>query len=217
MHLGSPQVSVPDQAHLRIAIAGERTALERFIARRYRQVHGARIRHFMPELFGLYDTHNALTAAFGLRHAASAPLFLETYLDAPVEAVIAQQTARPIDREQVVEIGNLAGASPGALRLLIPRLCAQLQHGGCRWAVFTGSARLCNGFARLGLPLQVLTAADIDRLPPSARSDWGRYYDESPSVMVGDVASSFSRLCGLDERSVVLRRMLRPIADIGAP
>lgn len=187
--------------------AATRDALERFIAERYASAYGARIRSFLPRLFALHGERDRRLAAFGLRDAGAAPLFLETYLDAPIEAVIGTQRQTSVARHEIAEIGNLAGRHPGALRVLIPMLGEWLQQAGYRWLVFTGNARLVNGFDRLGIRLTALAPARIERLAPEARADWGRYYESAPVVLCGDIAAGRSHLAAHPE---LLRGLLPP-------
>lgn len=194
-----------------------RAALERFISQRFAQVYGAQLYSFMPRLFGVRDAEGDLHAAFGLRCAAQEPLFLERYLDGPAEQSIAAAQGTPVQRRQIAEIGNLAGARSGALRELIPLLTQLLHREGYRWVVFTGSARLCNGFSRLGLPLQVLADASVERLPEQERVLWGNYYQHAPSVMLGDVLRGYQHLQALAQKPRALNAALSPIATIGAP
>lgn len=178
----------PPAPQLRPAVTPEaRQQLQAFIAARYAQMYSARVSAFLPQLFALQDAAGELLAAFGLRPARSQTLFLENYLDVPIEQALALASGRPVSRSEVVEVGNLAGRHAGALRLLIPLLGDLLQQAGYRWVVFTGNARLINGFERLGIPLAPLAAARPERLPEDARADWGCYYDFAPTVMAGDI------------------------------
>lgn len=194
-----------------------RPRLEAFIARRFREVYDAEVRHFMPRLFGLHDGRGELVAAFGLRSAQAQRLFLEHYLDEPVEVCVRRQFGLEASREEIVEVGNLAGASQGALRRLIPALTERLHDDGFRWLAFTGAAHLCNGFARLGLPLHVVAPAQPERLPASERALWGRYYDRQPAVMLGDITSGQRTLQRLARSPRALSAQLAPIARVGSP
>ena len=49
----------------------QRCAFETFIQQRFRKAHGADIRHFMPELFGMLDANDALCAVVGVRLASA--------------------------------------------------------------------------------------------------------------------------------------------------
>lgn len=214
----TPQTGCPGPQLMLMALQGAaRRPLEQFIARRFEQAYGARVRSFMPQLFGLSHWRGEWIAAFGLRPAQGDTLFLEQYLDQPVERVIAARFGLPVSRSEIAEVGNLAGATPGALRDLIPALTSRLHRDGYRWVVFTGAARLCNAFTRLGLPLELLGTASVERLPVESRTDWGRYYQESPAVMAGDVTAGFHSLAAdLDEHRT-LRRRLAPVFGVGAP
>jgi len=169
---------------------GSRASAEAFIAARYAEAYGARVTQFLPRLISLDSARGDTVAICGMRSAADGPLFLEHYLDAPIELCIERETGRSVRRSDIVEIGNLAGAHPGALRLLIPLMTRQLDDQGCRWVVFTGGQRLINGFHRLGAHPRTLAQADLARLPAEQRGDWGSYYAHSPSVVFGDVAAA---------------------------
>ena len=196
--------------------SASRGDIERFIAARFDEVYGARVRHFMPRLLGLHETSGALIAALGLRPAQAGPLFLEQYLDAPVEQVIAEHFGVAASRSEIVEVGNLAGATPGALRRLIPALTARVHAEGFRWVAFTGSARLCSGFTRLGLPLDVVAPAQIERLPLEERDSWGSYYEHDPAVMLGNVVTGYRRL-NMELPGDQLGARLAPLSGVGTP
>ena len=189
--------------------APARAALEAFIAERYAQAYDARIRNFLPRLYALRDADDSPLAAFGLRDAASGPLFLEHYLGQPIEQAIGERRDLQLSRHEIVEVGNLAGRHPGALRVLIVQLGILLQEKGYRFLVFTGNASLINGFARLGVDLVELGAARADRLPEAQRADWGRYYDAAPVVVCADIAAGRAHLVAHPE---LLRRALPPSA-----
>ena len=170
-----------------------RAALEGFIADSFRASYGAEISHFSEVLLGVRDAGGHWIAALGYSPAASGPLFLEHYLDAPVEAAIAARARAPVARSAVVEVGNLAAVRPGAARLLIMSTTRLLHGLGLRWVVFTATASVLNSFSRLQLEPQVLAAADPARLADGGRR-WGSYYDTQPKVMFGDIHYGFNQL-----------------------
>lgn len=163
-----------------------RAGVEHYIARRYAQCHGARVSGFMPWLLAA-ERGGRFAAVLGFRLAGDGVLFLERYLEHPVETVIAGSVRRPVQRDTVIEIGNLAASSPRASRLLITLLVEALRRGGFRWIVFTATRRVRELVQDMGFPLGVLAAADPVRLGEE-RAAWGRYYDAEPMLMVGDLA-----------------------------
>jgi hypothetical protein len=173
------------------AAAHERRALERLIAARFHEIYGARVSHFCDHLVGLRAPDGAWQAAAGYTAAATGPLFLEHYLDAPAEALLARASGRPVERDSIAEIGNLA-AAPGTVRELIPAFGAYLHQLGYRWAVFTATRELHNAFRRLQLEPLVLAAACAARLPDGGAA-WGSYYAHSPRVMGGLIAAAVPR------------------------
>jgi hypothetical protein len=164
----------------------DRARVESYIARRFARCHGARVATFMPRLLAA-TCGDRLGAALGLRPAATAPLFLETYLDAPVQMALADILGQPVQRARLVEVGNLAASNRHAGQLLVALLIAALRGAGFRWLVFTATRPVRERVAALGLPLHALAAADPARLG-AARGVWGRYYDADPWVMAGDLA-----------------------------
>lgn len=169
-----------------------RAAAEAFVQRRFKAAFGAHVSHFCPTLLAsCADRH--LSAVAGYKAAATGPLFLEYYLDQPVEAVLSAAFGTAVERRGVVEIGNFAATTPGAARLIIRRVTAHLYRQGYAWAVFTATRELANAFHRMRLAPQFLADADPRRLPGGA-ADWGSYYDHRPAVFGGSIAGGFYAL-----------------------
>jgi hypothetical protein len=167
---------------------GERAALERFIAERFFLAHGARIGHFCAHLLGLRDPLGRWQAAAGYTPASSGRLFLEHYLDRPVEQALAAAAGERIPREALAEVGNLATAAAGMGRALIPAIGRHLHRLGYRWVAFTATRELRNAFRRLRLEPLELAPAAAARLPDGGAA-WGSYYAHDPSVMAGRIAA----------------------------
>ena len=171
----------------------QRPAFEAFIQQRFRIAHGADIRHFMPQLFGVSQANGELCAVAGVRLASDEPLFLERYLDHPIEPLISAAAAQPVDRGAIAEVGNLAASDTGSARLSIIAITYLLAMGGLEWVAFTGNIGLVNSFHRLGLKPVTLCAADPARLGDD-RHSWGSYYESKPWVHVGNIRAGFIHL-----------------------
>lgn len=185
--------------------ARDRVALEAFIGDRFAERYGARIRHFMPELLGLEDGAGKLRASVGLRDAGCESLFLERYLDHPVECEIRAACGDLPPRERIVEVGNLAARSGGAARLLIVALADLLAAEGFDWVVFTATPEVVNSFHRLELEPIALGDAQASRMGAEL-ADWGSYYDAQPQVMAGHIGRGRARLSSADLlRQVTIR------------
>lgn len=106
-----------DGAKMRLSRAlpqdAERPMYEAFIQQRFRLAHGADIRHFMPQLFGVSQADGELCAVAGVRLAGDEPLFLERYLDHPIEPLISAAADQPVARNAIAEVGNLAASDTG--------------------------------------------------------------------------------------------------------
>lgn len=186
---GPCPVSMVSDLEVLAAEHPDRASLERFIAETYQRVHGARIRHFAQHLAGLKRDGRNWSAGAGYTLAADVPLFIEQYLDRPVESELSARLEIPVRRDQIVEVGNLAilGREEGcSARALIVGMGRLLQVIGRPWVVFTSTQALRNSFTRLGVTPLVLGAADPARLPDGAAS-WGSYYDNHPQVMAANI------------------------------
>jgi len=192
LHFG--QAETP-QMSLARALPDEplRPVFEAFIQQRFRKAHGADIRHFMPELFGMNNASGQLCAVAGVRLANSEPLFLERYLDEPIDPLISVAADCAVDRAGIVEVGNLAATDTGSARMSIIAITYLLAMGGLEWVTFTGNIGLVNSFHRLGLKPVTLCAADPARLGDD-RHSWGSYYESKPWVHVGNIRAGFIHL-----------------------
>jgi Thermostable hemolysin len=167
--------------------------VEQFISRCFERAYDSRIRAFMPRLFSLRDGDGDIVGAFGLR-SASHRLYLEQYLEQPIEQSIRAPAGGHIDRKTIVEVGHFSGSAPGSVRAMIFRLTEYLHRQGIEWVAFTGTSTLRNAFHRMGLaPIDICAAAQ-DRLPPQERAAWGSYYDYAPHVLVGNVGQGYRTL-----------------------
>ena len=121
----------------------------------------------------------AVNAAAGLRTSAEG-FFSENYFDQPLEDVIADADGKPVAREAIVEIANLASVRCGKVAKLIEGIIALAAASGAEWAVFTITPRLQALLARLGYRVVVLGQAGRESVPHPG--DWGSYYETSPVV-----------------------------------
>jgi hypothetical protein len=184
----------PEQP-LRVHAAGDpqRDAVEDFIRGVYAARYGAQVNGFAPVLVSLHEG-GQIVAAAGYRNAAQ-PLFLERYLDEPVEALLARHhggTAVPA-REHIVEVGHLAATKAGEGRRLVLMLGAHLAQRRTQWVVSTLTQELRQLFSRMGLAPVLLGRADPARLGHEA-ADWGRYYEHQPVVLAGHLPQALHQL-----------------------
>lgn len=161
-----------------------RGAVENFIRAVYARHYGAQVLHFAPVLVGLRE-HGELLAAAGYRNAAHGPLFLERYLPAPVDTLLADHVdGAPPARERIAEVGHLAARRSGEGRRLIRLLAPHLAAQGFEWVVGTVTQELRSTLLRLGIAPLILGAADPAALGDEAAL-WGSYYEHQPLVLAG--------------------------------
>jgi hypothetical protein len=173
-------------------VSPRRAAVESFIQSVFSRHYGANVRSFAPQLM-LVENSLGPVAAAGWRSAKDSALFLENYLDQPIERAMAKLADQPIERNRIVEVGHLAAEQNGGSLHVILALAAHLHRHGHEWVVFTATRELVSIFARLGLPLLALAKADPSRLGEGAR-DWGSYYDTEPVIVAGRIRLAMERL-----------------------
>jgi hypothetical protein len=173
------------------ADSARRTETESFIRAVFARHYGADVSAFAPNLM-LLEQAGRTIAATGWRGAGAESLFLERYLDTPIEAALARLAGHPVRRERIVEVGNLAAEKHGSSLHVILGLGEYLDRQGYEWVVFTATRELVGIFARLGLPLLALASADPARLGAEARA-WGSYYDTAPIVVAGRIRLGLER------------------------
>lgn len=184
--ISNPNIGLPERpfdVHFSLPEAAGRAEVEQFIAEVFRKAYGATIRRFKPCLMSLRDRDGKLVAACGFRNAVLEPLFLENYLDQPIEALLSEHTGLAVKRSDIVEVGNLSVIEPGMARYLIAAIFSQLHATSKEWAVFTAVPMVRNAFIKIGLDPVILGAPDKSRLPAEEQADWGSYYEQKPQIM----------------------------------
>ncbi len=165
-----------------------RAQAEKFIADKYRCVYNAELNEFLPIIISISQA-GAAAAAFGLRPGHYRPMFLEQYLDSPVEHQVAAFSRQPVDRSSLVEVGNLAVSRNGYGPLLMATLAMSLAAAGYQWLVFTVTEQVERLLKRLGFNPHYLVMADPQRLIAD-KASWGTYYANKPRVMIGSLAQA---------------------------
>ena len=190
----------------------ERHGLELDIATKFERRYDAQLTHFLPNLLRL-SVAEELGAVVGIRPACKGALFLEQYLDSPVEQSIALVFQTPVDRSQIVEIGNLVAGNRGFSYALFAVLATVLHQAGYRWVACTATPQIRAMLARVGFPSQIICQADPARLVEGPGS-WGDYYVSRPQVIVGNVESAASQVRGNHEMLSLMHKLAEPIAQL---
>jgi len=187
-----------------------RGQLETSITQKFERVYGANLSHFLPELLRL-GVSQELGAVVGIRKAGSNALFLEQYLDKPIEQAIARAFQTPVDRPQVIEIGNLAAEVPGMAYALFAVLATVLNRAGYRWVACTATPQVESMLSKMRFSSRTLCSADPARLQEGS-ADWGDYYASKPRVIVGDVRRAAAQVGKNREMRALVRHFEPQIA-----
>ncbi len=178
-HLRSQRYTV----HFSARDAADRAEIEQFIAGIFFHTCGAKIKFFLPTLMSLRDPDGKLIAACGIRNAGAEPLYLENYMDKPVEQLLSEKVGSPVKRSEIVEVGNYSVLESGMSRMLVGEIFNQLHATSKNWAVFTAIQLVHNTLIKNNIFPRVLCSASLDRLPAEDQTDWGSYYEQNPQVM----------------------------------
>jgi hypothetical protein len=163
--------------------AADRAEIEQFISGVFFHACGARVKTFLPTLMSLRDLEGKLIAACGIRNAGAERLFLENYMDQPIEQLLSEKVGSTVLRSDIVEVGNYSVAELGLSRTLTSAIFHQLHATSKQWAVFTAIQLVQNALVRQNIFPKVLCDADVNHLPPEERAEWGDYYEQNPKVM----------------------------------
>ncbi|GEM_PF-157455 len=187
----------------------QRKRLEDFISHVYKKYYNAHIENFYPNLISIETnsadnahvdnapfegakTQQSIKAVAGVRCANHEALFSEYYLNNSLESELERVYQQPIDRQYIVEVGNLAPESIGQMRWLITTITGFLHSAGYKYIVFTLVPGIYNAFKRMNIPLEFLAQAKHEALPRDIQCQWGaEYYQKKPVVLVGDIAQGF--------------------------
>lgn len=159
----------------------------------YENTFGARV-EVNPEQFLSYLERNEETgreevlACTGLTPAEGGPLFLEKYLDVPVEELIVADGQAVTGRHEIVQLGSVASVRATAGAELFKALTVVLWGVGCRYAVMTSTQRSLALQKRLGIVFNPIGEADPARLGPEELENWGTFYDQRPLVVYAVIA-----------------------------
>ncbi len=183
---------VAAQFQLHATQSPDRVEIETYISEKFYTAYGASVSHFLPWLIEL-QCDNIRSAACGLKDAHSGKLYLENYLDMPIEQAISQATKRPIHRSNILEIGNLVSTWKGSSQLLFSFITVFANHLGYEWVAFTATEEVKSLLDKMQLPVTVIAAAQAKYLGVAAAA-WGSYYATNPQVMIGHIPPAMSVL-----------------------
>lgn len=156
------------------------------VSSQYRLHFGAACHHPLPTALNLYDG-DRLVGTTGFCGAADTGLFLEQYLDRPIETYL-----DGYDRKAIVEIGGFAVTDRCYAGPLMISLAETVASREFEVAVCTVTAPVRKCLTRLGIVPVTLAAATADRISDS--DAWGNYYALDPVVAAGNIATSIDAI-----------------------
>ncbi len=175
-------VSVKDEYSLLAHNDAGRKVLERLICRVYKKVYNAEISFFHHYLLSIKN--EGLEGVIGFS-PLNQPVFLEQYLELPLEKEISRLVMFDVSRASIAEVGNLAAIKGGSGVKLIIAMTECLLQKGFEYGSFTGTKQIFSFFNKFNYMPLVLTCADPGKV--ANISSWGSYYNYCPKVAVVDL------------------------------
>jgi len=170
----------------------QRPALEAYIGQQFESTYGATITEFLPTLSSM-ECQGRISAVAGFRRAQENGLFIERYLDEPLEVTLSRLSQTSVSRSDIVEIGNLSATHRGATLLFFVVQIAMLHEAGVKWNVFAATNQVETIISKLNFVSLNLGPADPARLGDDA-SNWGSYYDTQPTILATDITATMANL-----------------------
>ena len=203
MSRGIARLAQRHYAPRKISRAEGYSIVQQFIELRYKRIFGADICCNYPGLLALINDNGEPLAAMGIRSGVN-QFFLEQYLDAPMEDILSSRFGGEVSREEIVELGNLAGDRSSLLQLMTHAWMLLNAHE-IEFVAVTATRDLRHYFRQQ--PFEILAEAAPGRVDNKAQ--WGRYYDADPQVLAARVADYEYKFAALSERRLRLQRRQR--------
>lgn len=169
-----------------------REIIEKYIHSKFNECYKADIKHYLPYILSI-ECNNGLCATVGLNAAEKELLYLEKYLPGPIEKEIARHAKKTIDRNKIIEVGNLVSTWHGGsviIFIIVAKLLSLIDRD---WVVFTATDKVISIMEKLSFKpvfLANATEAAID----NDQEKWGSYYNNNPRVMFGYIPDAVSIL-----------------------
>lgn len=170
-----------------------RTSLEARIRSGFGTHFRACVAEYMPR-FAYYQHLTGGTGVIGVRCASEERLYLESYLDDPVEEIIQNAADCTVSRAKIVEVGQFVVDDRGIVADFFEDLVPFLARQGFDWVCFTGTDRIRAILKRVGFSGLPVAAASQD-LVRNKPDRWGTYYEHDPVVIIGKLGDPEGLWC----------------------
>lgn len=161
--------------------------VQKYVHDRYEIAFDAHLNTFMPHFMALFDESAEIRSLCGFREARdNTPLFLENYLDDAAEKILSKHFQTGVNRDKLIEFGQLASFSRGISAYHFLLMTEKLVDMGYEWCIFTATDLLHALIQHMGLKTTLIAYADPTRVQ-NAEKIWGHYYEHQPRILAGNL------------------------------
>lgn len=155
-----------------------------FAREQFKRRFSTRLENFYPSILGCWSD-GEIQGVVGIRAAVDGPLFLEQYLEQPIEEYLGHS------RDYAVEVGGFAAANRLVAFSLMRETGRYLLESGFKTVVCTANDPVRACLRRLKIThtqIGEASAAKLGQLGES-QEEWGSYYESCPLVLAGDIST----------------------------
>ncbi|SET50271.1 thermostable hemolysin [Thorsellia anophelis] len=161
--------------------------VQQYVHDRYKIAFDAQLNTFMPHFMALFDDKEEIRSLCGFREGRNnTSLFLENYLDDSADHILSLHFQTNINREKMIEFGQLASFSRGISAYHFLLMTERLVEMGYEWCIFTATDLLHALIKHMGLQTTLIAYADPKRVA-NAEKIWGHYYEHQPRILAGNL------------------------------
>ncbi len=162
--------------------------VEDYIYRSFKKKYSANVKYSFPYVLTL-NYKKRICAAAGIRLAESGPLFLERYLQYPVEQETGMCFKTAVRRESIVELSNIISVWRGNNKLLLMLLIDLLHKVNREWLLLLSNREVEDALKKINFT--TIRLSDISaKILNGEKEQWGSYFNDNSRIILCHVPST---------------------------
>lgn len=166
----------------------EYNKVEAFINKSFKKKYSTEAK-FVPSILISLNYNKRIFEVLGMGLAESGPLFLEQYLQYPIEQEIGFFYKTAIKRESIAEMGTVISFCRSTKQLLLILLINYLYKTNREWLVLLSNSEIENTLKRMHFTTVPFSDESIKK-----KEQWAGYLNDESRIMYGHIPSAMSIL-----------------------